>query len=186
MVTLGIGGLLAFLAAAGILVLVAVWVRRTRIDTDLDVAETRMVDRTAEPRSHRPGWRPHRRHEPTDAVGAYLELIHDLERHEELRRGPTETPAEHAGRLRGAGAPSLRLDLLAADYALVRDGETTLTGREDRRAVGRWRHLRAALAAWAREQAETEAAGPATSREGRGPRPEAAREEAVPAGRQSG
>jgi hypothetical protein len=183
-VSLGVGGLLAFLAAVTVLILVALWARRTRVATDLDVAETRTVDRTAEPRARRSLWRPHRRHDPTDAVTAYVELIRELDRHPELRRDATETPAEHARRLRLAGAPSLPLDLLAADYALVRDAGTTLPPREERRAVDRWRQLRSSLAGWARVQAEGAAAGPATSREDLGPRPDAAREDEMKAGRQ--
>jgi hypothetical protein len=185
-VSLGVGGLLAFLAVVTVLILVALWARRTRVATDLDVAETRTVDRPAEPRSRRPIWRPYRRHDPTDAVTAYIDLIRDLDRHPEVRRDATETPAEHARRLRLAGAPSLSLDLLAADYALVRDAGTDLPPREERRAVDRWRHLRAALIGWARVQAEGAAAGPATSREELGPRPDAAREDAMKAGRQTG
>ncbi len=52
------------------------------------------------------------------------------------------------------GAPALRLDLLAADYALVRDGGLTLSAREDRRAVDRWRSLRRSLPRWARQQTD--------------------------------
>jgi len=187
MVSLGVGGLLAFLAAAVILILVGLWARRTRVSADLDVVETRTVDRSPEPKARRPRWQPRRRHEPTDAVAAYLELVDELGRHRELRRDPAETPTEHARRLRGAGAPSLSLDLLAADYALVRDGGATLGAREDRRAIHRWRHLRTALVEWARNRAEAAvAAGPTTSREELGPRPDRAREDAVRAGRQTG
>jgi hypothetical protein len=62
-----------------------------------------------------------------------------------VRRDPSETPAEHARRLRGDGVGALSLDLLAADYALARFGGLGLGEREDRRAVGRWRQLRTRL-----------------------------------------
>jgi hypothetical protein len=78
-------------------------------------------------------------------VTAYVALIDDLERRPEVRRDPSETPAEHAGRLRDEGRGALALDLLAADYALARFGGIELGAREDRRAVARWHHLRARL-----------------------------------------
>ena len=61
------------------------------------------------------------------------------------RRRRRATPAEHARRLRDDGVGALGLDLLAADYALARFGGVSLGDREDRRAVGRWRHLRSRL-----------------------------------------
>ncbi|HEY8439438.1 MAG TPA: DUF4129 domain-containing protein [Candidatus Limnocylindrales bacterium] len=184
-VSFGIGGLLAFLGAVAVLLLVAVWMRRSRFDDDLAVVETRTVDRSGEPTARRPSWRPHRSSDPGTAVAAYIALLRDLERHPELRREPSETPAEHAARVREAGYAGIQLDLLAADYALERDGGRALTAAEDRRGVLRWRRLRTALPAWSQARA-TAGAGPTLAREDRGPRPEAAREEAVPAGRQTG
>ncbi len=84
-----------------------------------------------------------------------MALLADINRHPELRREPAETPSEHAARLREAGASGLALDLLAADYALVRDGGRILSPHEDRRAVDRWRTLRASLPHWAKERART-------------------------------
>jgi hypothetical protein len=159
--------------------------RRSRFDDDLAVVETRTVDRSGEPTPRRPFWRPRRTSEPQTAVAAYLALLRDLDRHPELRREPSETPAEHAGRVREAGYSGIQLDLLAADYALERDGGRALTGAEDRRGVLRWRHLRTALPAWSHARAAA-GAGPTLAREDRDARPEAAREEAVPAGRQTG
>ena len=69
-----------------------------------------------------------------------------------LRRGPGETPIEHAARLRERGASGLGLELLAADYGLVRDGGRTLTAREDHRAIERWRTLRRSLPGWERQE----------------------------------
>jgi hypothetical protein len=183
MVSLGIGGLLAFLAVVGVLLLVVVWMRRTRAPDDLAVAETRMVDRSGEPRPRRRVRRPHRRPDPTDAVEAYVALLHDIERDPDLRRALSETPAEHAARLRDAGFEGLSLDLLAADYAIARDAGRILSAGEDRRGVDRWRRLRASLVSWSKARAEAADAGPTLSREDRDGRPDAAREDAVPAGR---
>jgi hypothetical protein len=183
MVSLGIGGLLAFLAVVGVLLLVVVWMRRTRVPDDLAVAETRIVDRSGEPRPRRRGWRPHRRADPSGAVEAYVALLRDIERDPDLRRALAETPAEHARRLRVAGFEGLSLDLLAADYAIARDAGRVLPEREDRRGVERWRRLRASLVGWSKARAEAALAGPTLSREDRDARPEGAREDAVPAGR---
>jgi hypothetical protein len=185
-VSLGIGGLLTFVAAVGVLLLVAVWMRRSRVTADLAIAETRTVDRTSEPATRRARWHLGRTPDPHDAVAAYLALLHDLDRHPDVRRRPAETPAEHVRRLRGDGFASLALDLLAADYALERDADIRLPDREHRRAVARWRSLRAGVVAWMRADAAAADAGPARSREDRNPRPEAAREDAVPASRQTG
>ena len=185
-VTFGMGGLLVFLAAVGVLLLVAVWMRRSRVDADLAVTETRTVDRSGPPSARRPLWRPHRHPDPAGAAAAYLALLRDLARHPDLRRASFETPAEHAVRIRDAGFAEISLGLLAADYALERDAGRILSAAEDRRGVLRWRRLRTSLVAWSRALAEAADAGPTLSREDRGPRPEAAREDAVPAGRSTG
>ena len=69
-------------------------------------------------------WR--RRLEPANAAEAYVALLADLDGRPGVRRDEAETPREHAARLRASGA-DLSLDLLAADYALVRDGGRTLS-----------------------------------------------------------
>ena len=84
---------------------------------------------------------------PRTAAEAYVALVDDLERHPGVRRGPAETPATHAARLRAEGEAALSLDLLAADYALARYGGIDLPAHEDRRAVDRWRRLRKLLPA---------------------------------------
>ncbi len=61
-----------------------------------------------------------------------------------MRREPGETPSEHAGRLRRTGLGALSLDLLAADYGLVRYGARDLTAVEERRAIGRAARLQPA------------------------------------------
>jgi len=151
--TMSLGGLLLLGATVAILILIAVWMRRARPPRDDLVDETRTIDRGDAPDPRR-RWRPRaRRPEPAGAVQAYVALLADLARHPPAGRGTGETPAEHAARLRRAGAPSLALDLLAADYALARDAGLTLSKAEDRRGVERWRMLRRRLADWARAQA---------------------------------
>ncbi len=85
---------------------------------------------------------------PRDAVEAYRDLLGRLarsdERHPDARargRGPDETPARHAARLRDEGSGRLALDLLAADYELARYGERQLSAGEQRRALSRWHRL---------------------------------------------
>lgn len=143
-------GLLVILAAAVILVLVLarVWARRT-IAAPPDLDETREIDRSEAATTIWP-WRRRRgaradRSEPRDAVGAYLRLLGDLESRPSVRREPAETPARHAARLRAARQAGLSLDLLAADYALVRFGGVALSPSEERRAIGRWRRLRSSV-----------------------------------------
>jgi hypothetical protein len=156
LLTVSLGGLIVVLAVAAMLALIALWMRRVRPADDSLVEEVRMVDRGGVEGPRRRRGRRGRRHEPTDAIEAYVALVEDLDRHPLVRRSPGETPAEHAARLRATGArpaPGLGLDLLAADYALVRDGGVRLTAAEDRRAIDRWRRLRGGLARWAKAQA---------------------------------
>ncbi|TMF36653.1 MAG: DUF4129 domain-containing protein, partial [Chloroflexi bacterium] len=151
--TMSLGGLLLLAATVAVLILIAAWMRRTRAPHDDLVDEIRTIDRGDAPGAPR-RWPPRaRRAEPADAVQAYVALLADLARHPAAGRRPGETPAEHAARLRSAGAPSLALDLLAADYALARDAGLTLSAAEDRRGIERWRILRRRLADWARTQA---------------------------------
>jgi hypothetical protein len=149
MMTLGIGGIVVVVVVAVILLLIALWMRRNLQPDDDPVDETRVVDRgfprLSVPRRRR---RFGRRPPPVDAVAAYVALLAELDGHEMLRRGPGETPIEHAARLRERGASGLGLELLAADYGLVRDGGRTLTPREDHRAIERWRTLRRSLPGW--------------------------------------
>jgi hypothetical protein len=139
-------GLLLVLAAIGVVVLARLWMRRIPRFED-DVLETRTIDRgidrAGSGRFTRLG--RGRRPAPIDGATAYEALIDDLADRPAVRREPAETPAEHARRLRSAGSSDLRLDLLAADYALVRFAGITLSRREDRRAVNRWRSLRRRL-----------------------------------------
>jgi hypothetical protein len=139
----GVLGLLLALAVFALLVLARLWLRRPR-DEDPLVPETREIDRgevddRRRRRRRRSLFAPRRG--PGDAVAAYRALLEDLERHEDLRRGDAETPAEHAARLRGRGHGRLALDLLAADYGLVRFGSVELSAGETRRAIARARRL---------------------------------------------
>lgn len=142
--TLAIGGFILLLAAVAIAILVRLWMRRTP-DAVGDPDETRTIDRgeTIRPRARRP--RRWRMPVPTDAVSAYRALDAELGRHAAVAREPGETPAEHARRLRTAGEADLGLELLAADYALVRFAGRDLSAAEEQRAVERWRRLRRQL-----------------------------------------
>jgi hypothetical protein len=158
--TIGLGGLLLLGLVALILILAALWMRRSRPVDDL-VEETRTFDRGgAEALWFGRRRRRRRRVHPTNAAEAYVALLADLEGRPGVRRDEAETPREHAARLRASGT-DLSLDLLAADYALVRDGGRMLSAREDRRAINRWRSLRRRLA---KRQIEPEAG--ATAAEG--------------------
>lgn len=90
---------------------------------------------------HRPAGRP------ASAEAAYLATLTLLEPLRELRRLPHETPQAHASRIRRDGVGRLELDLLAADYELSRWGARRLSGRETRRAIGRWERARTWIAA---------------------------------------
>jgi hypothetical protein len=78
--------------------------------------------------------------DPRTASEAYLASVALLEGAAAARHG-SETPAEHARRLREdpLGAP---LGRLAADYALAEFGGRALPAAEHRRAIERWRRIR--------------------------------------------
>jgi hypothetical protein len=138
---LAVAGFILLLAAVAIAILVRLWMRRTP-EADADPDETRTIDRgeTIRPLARRR--RRWRVSAPTDAVSAYRALDAELARHAPVARERGETPAEHARRLRTAGDADLGLELLAADYALVRFGGVELSAAEEHRAVERWRRLR--------------------------------------------
>jgi hypothetical protein len=83
-----------------------------------------------------------KRRPPHGAIDAYPRLVEDWSISDERKRRPAETPAIHARRLRGEGRGDLGFDLLVADFELASFAETAVTGREDARAVSRWRRLR--------------------------------------------
>ena len=95
----------------------------------------------------RPTSAARRRHGPAhDAVGAYVSAIDALADHPSWARAASETPADHASRIRATDMPdSADLSRLAADYQLARYAERPITAREDRRALFRLDRLRRAL-----------------------------------------
>lgn len=155
-------GLAFTLAALLIGAFAWLWTRDRRARAAGDVIETRFIDRSRgneAPRST-PGWLArlgiHR--SPGDAPNAYLALIRELSGKVGVERDASETPHEHAHRLRTSGSPTLALELLAADYALARFAGEPLTRREHRRGVDRWRDLRQRLSARSEEIRSTVAA----------------------------
>jgi hypothetical protein len=144
--TLGVG-LTLLLAAIAIYVLARLWSRR-RAGAEDDPTEERYIDRPAAAAAGRAGRSRFRlpwQRAPRDAVGAYRLLLREIEERDVVRRQAWETPREHAARLRREEVGGLPLELLAADYGLVVFGDTSLTEREQRRAVARWRVLRRTL-----------------------------------------
>jgi hypothetical protein len=149
-VTLAGGGLLVLAVIAGVLILARIWMRETRRESPGDVAEERVIDPGVPGERAtftRRGWAIGHRATgpPADASAAYVALLRDIDGREAVRRLAAESPAEHAGRLRAAGAGALGLDLLAADYELERFGERRLAPAETTRAIARWRRLRDVL-----------------------------------------
>ncbi len=158
---LAIGVLVVVLAAAVILVaaLAKLWLSRPSPrppgeDEVREIAHDGEVTHTR----RKPRRRFGRRRTPVDAVTAYQALLEDLEGRPIVARELGETPVEHARRLRGAGAGSLELELLAADYGLARFGGVELSAAEHRRALARAALLRRSLGAVARAAGRTAAA----------------------------
>lgn len=143
-VILGLGGLGVVLTLIAVAILIRLWMGRVSA-IEADLHEIRTIDRSDGPPTARGRGRRRRGPAPTDAVAAYIALVDDLDHRPAVRRDPSETPAEHARRLRADDLGGLSLDLLAADYALARFGGVALSAREDRRAVARWRRLRGRL-----------------------------------------
>ncbi len=144
-----LGGLFLVAAVIAILVLVRLWMRETTRPAESDVPEERTIDLGAGrlPRLRlpaRPG-RSRRAERPSDGASAYVALLHDLAREPAVAREPAETPSEHARRLHADLLGDFGLDLLAADYQLVRFGGLALSASENRRAMDRWRRLRQSL-----------------------------------------
>lgn len=146
-----IGGVAIAVALLVALVLLRAWARRSRVELD-DVSEERFIDRgeVVPPARRKQRWVSFRG-APEDALAAYQSLLADLAERGGVRRAASETPHEHAARLRREGSASLSLELLAADYALAGYGGVTLSAAENRRAVRRWRSLRRTLRARAED-----------------------------------
>jgi len=131
---------------------VAQWLLRRRsgfvddlTDEDSDTEHMIVVPASEKKQaSHGRGRRP----APHDAVAAYLSALAELEGHPDLARLPSETPAQHAIRLRTSGAPGAAdLARLAAAYQLARYGERRITAPENVRSVGRFHRVRRLLRA---------------------------------------
>jgi hypothetical protein len=150
------------LAAVAIVALVTRWMRRPRV-VEQAGDEERWIDHGDSggrdiARSRR--WRsPRGRGRPADAVAAYRALLEVLASRNGVRREDGETPAAHAARLREGGVGALELDLLAADYGLVRFGGVGLSDAEERRAVRRASILRRLLVGQ-RHASKSAGAGP--------------------------
>jgi hypothetical protein len=138
-------GVIPFVVAVIVaFVLIRALVKRPRRSlVDGNVVEDREVERPIGMGLRRPQVRmPRRRGAPRSASEAYVASLEVLAGQPEFARLASETPAEHAGRLR-AGVIGAPLGQLAADYALVEFGQRTLTPSEHRRAIERWRRIRA-------------------------------------------
>jgi hypothetical protein len=109
------------------------------------VAETRTIDRGDEDVREPAARRRRFRGAPSTAVAAYHRLLTDLDGRPIVARAPSETPHEHARRVRSDGWGRIGLDLLVADYTLDRFAGRPVTPAEDRRGVRRWRRLRGEL-----------------------------------------
>ena len=124
-------------------VLIRLLVRRSRRSVHSTPVEVREFERPTGMGFRRPRLPIPRRHvAPRSASEAYVATLDVLAQWPEFTRLPSETPAEHARRMRAVGiGPSL--SRLAADYALIEFGRRTLTASEHRRAIERWRRIRA-------------------------------------------
>jgi len=145
-IALGLLAVVLLVSVLLVMVLASLWLRR-KGGGPADDDEVRVIDRGGERVSspRRRARRFGRRVAPSDAVGAYLALLAALEGREPVARGPGETPAEHAHRLRAAGHGTLPLELLAADVGLLRFAGVTLGPGEHRKAIARAERARASL-----------------------------------------
>lgn len=123
------------------------WGKR-RDDTARPVDEEEAVEHTfvVPPRKRPAPSRPRRatlRRSPVNAVEAYLGALAELETHAAYARGATETPGDHARRVRLGGLPGAReFGRLAAAYQLARYGQRDLSVAEDKRSVVRLQRIR--------------------------------------------
>jgi Domain of unknown function (DUF4129) len=88
---------------------------------------------------------PRRQPAPTDAATAYVAVLHLLASRPDLARQAAESPLAHARRVRTGGLPDAALSLLAADFQLQRYGDRQLGLQERRKALARWRRIRAVV-----------------------------------------
>lgn len=146
---------LALFAVLLVIFLMAQWLlkRKGVNDEPLDAVpdtERSIVVPQRDPKPAASRFRLRRRGMPTDVVSAYLGALAELETHPELARLASETPAEHAARLRRAAVdPDAASDLarLAAGYQLARYADRHITPLENMRSVKRFRRIRRLLRA---------------------------------------
>jgi hypothetical protein len=92
------------------------------------------------------GRRPRRRGTPHDVVAAYVAALGEMEGDPTYARQPAETPAQHAARIRRAGAAGAPdLARLAAGYQLARYAARPISALENLRALGRFQRIRRAI-----------------------------------------
>ncbi|HEY8437950.1 MAG TPA: hypothetical protein VIK65_04985 [Candidatus Limnocylindrales bacterium] len=143
--TLDVGTLLFLGSIAVAVVVIGLWLRKAP-PPQRTFAEMRTIDtrvRESDPKRPRP--RLGRRAAPVTAAEAYVALLDELRHDPDAERRLGETPAAHAARLRAADRAGLKLDLLAADYALSSFAGVRLSEGEQRRGIARWRVLRDGL-----------------------------------------
>jgi hypothetical protein len=90
--------------------------------------------------------RKRRKASPHDVVGAYVAAVEELEKDPDYARRDSETPAQHATRLRRKGieiAPDL--GRLAAGYQLARYAERPINPFENLRAISRLQRIKRAI-----------------------------------------
>ena len=147
---IGISTVAILVAGVVVFLLIRAWMRRTPALPD-ELVDVRSSDvpaaEEAQPAVRRGRRRPWSR-EPRTAVEAYLALVEEIHDVPDVRRKAAETPAEHARRIRLdqlSADEGIGLELLAADYGLAAFGRRSISDRETRRAIGRWRTLRRLL-----------------------------------------
>ncbi len=147
---IGVGGVGLVLLGLVVFLLIRAWAMRNQEATTGFVDERSRLPAGVD---ERPGAVSRRRkrpwsRDPRTADAAYLALVEELHDVPDVRRKASETPAEHARRVRIdqlGSATGLGLELLAADYALTVFAVRELSEAETRRAIGRWQRLRRQL-----------------------------------------
>jgi len=136
------------LAVAGVMIWMRVQERRRmRLMQENPFEEREIVIPTETPPPPPAPAAPRRRHVRTDdPEGAYLSALAALEHDGRWGRRPSETPAAHAARARGAGLEHPAFARLALAYQLARYGRVPLSMRESQRTRGRLQALRRWLA----------------------------------------
>lgn len=134
---------LLFLAA----ILYFRWQERRTFASEPEAFEERAIVLPPGAAPRRPRQRPLAASRPNadDPAAAYLAALDALSRDGRWPRSPSETPAEHARRVRLAGLGDPSLPRLAAAYQLARYGGLPLSRLEARRSRSRLARLRSLL-----------------------------------------